>query len=183
MSAEAAHQFIPHCDKLHVVRTESEIAWAAGLFEGEGNLTITTTHCNAGLVTTDKDVLERFRTIVGFGSIYHRTEPSRPSHYKPQWLWRATSARDTLALIELFRPWFGERRSARADEVWAQAKLVGSRGRSKHQTHCIRGHEFTEENTYRQPNAASPKGWTRQCRICNRERNRERRSRKKVTGA
>jgi len=31
-------------------------------------------------------------------------------------------------------------------------------------THCLRGHEFTEENTYMKPSGG------RQCRACNRER-------------
>lgn len=42
------------------------------------------------------------------------------------------------------------------------------------QTHCRRGHEFTEENTARKPNG------TRQCRICWRAKQREYRQRRRA---
>ncbi|MEU5130018.1 HNH endonuclease signature motif containing protein [Streptomyces mobaraensis] len=41
--------------------------------------------------------------------------------------------------------------------------------RRARQTHCLRGHEFTEDTTYRAPNG------TRKCRVCGRERSRRRR--------
>lgn len=37
----------------------------------------------------------------------------------------------------------------------------------KHKTHCINGHEFTPENTYRRPDTGH-----RMCRACGRERKR-----------
>lgn len=43
--------------------------------------------------------------------------------------------------------------------------------RKREQTHCIRGHKFTEANTYRRPDGR------RRCRTCAREADRERRKR------
>lgn len=37
-------------------------------------------------------------------------------------------------------------------------------GDNARKTHCIRGHEFTDDNTYRKPSAPLE----RQCRVCNR---------------
>jgi hypothetical protein len=43
-------------------------------------------------------------------------------------------------------------------------KVNHERGLKAQQTHCVRGHAFTAENTYRKPNG------TRSCRTCHRER-------------
>jgi hypothetical protein len=40
-------------------------------------------------------------------------------------------------------------------------------------THCVQGHEYTEENTYWEP-----RGWGRACKTCRRQRVREYRARK-----
>lgn len=47
---------------------------------------------------------------------------------------------------------------------------MAAKGRYNHQqrTHCVRGHEFTEENTYRSPSSPNK----RQCRECGRTRQR-----------
>jgi hypothetical protein len=55
-------------------RTDRDIAWAAGLFEGEGCLSFSTVrgerYPQAMLKTTDRDVLARFHRIVVVGAIY-----------------------------------------------------------------------------------------------------------------
>jgi hypothetical protein len=165
------------------VPTDTEIAWAAGLFEGEGSFIV---HHNrryggASLATTDRDVLDRFQAIVGFGNIYAAMGKAHGAGVaagtrKQCYQWSGWSAVQVRQLIDLFWPYLGERRRARALEVRAATEGIGSRGRSKHQTHCKRGHEFTEENTIRQPNPLSPKGWTRNCRECRRMRVRARRA-------
>lgn len=43
---------------------------------------------------------------------------------------------------------------------------VGPSAVNARKTHCSKGHPYTEENTWRSPNAASKAG--RQCRTCNR---------------
>lgn len=53
------------------------------------------------------------------------------------------------------------------------AKVNAERGSKGMQTHCIHGHEFTEENTYRKPNG------TRLCRACRNERGKTPEARRK----
>lgn len=112
-----------------VVPQESlEIAWAAGLFEGEGSIypyrdSKSGTHYpRLDLASTDEDVVRRFARIVDGGSVYG---PIQRPNRKPFWRWQATGTRARLAL-DLFAPHLGERRSARRTEVLAQCESVNN---------------------------------------------------------
>jgi len=94
----------------------SEIAWAAGLFEGEG-----CTYPNHRkdrpnpvpvmcLSTTDKDVLERFVQVVGVGPMSARSK--KQPQYKQQWVWTISGFERVQAIGAAFWPWLGERRRA-----------------------------------------------------------------------
>lgn len=100
----------------------SDIAWAAGLFEGEGCFTWSRSKAMpaAKIGSTDFDVLEKFQRVVGFGRIgaaYQKggfgTKPSR--------VWETTRFEYVQALIAYFWPWLCQRRRARAKEVLAHA--------------------------------------------------------------
>ena len=94
--------------------TSEEIAWAAGLFEGEGTFSFSQQRARASMASTDIDVLERFRGIVGVGGI-GAVSPRKP-HHKPAWQWWANGA-DAEAVFNAFAPWLGERRRKRGGEV------------------------------------------------------------------
>lgn len=145
---------------------EAQLAWAAGIFEGEGCFRFTGKRGGgAHICMTDLDVLERFAAIVGFGSLRSDAKSRGPSrkllHY-----WYVQNKRDVLLLIEMFWPWLGQRRQKRARELVERLKdchgIAGA-------THCRRGHEINEENTY-----ISIAG-KRQCRVCRREQRRAQR--------
>lgn len=139
------------------------VIWAAGLFEGEGCLTLSNGRDpHAQLKMTDRDVVERFRVVMGFGSL-HVHGPSGLGR-KPQWQWD-TSTQGTQALIAMFWPWLGERRRARAKEILAIGR--GRKCRLRGRTHCEKGHPFDAANTYWHPN-----GKGRSCLTCKRARDR-----------
>lgn len=95
-----------------------QLAWAAGLFEGEGCFSFSDSRVrqvSAALNMTDEDIVRRFRAIVGFGAIYE-VAPQK-SHWKKQWRWRASTFEQVQALMAAFWPWLGVRRRARAIEV------------------------------------------------------------------
>jgi hypothetical protein len=143
------------------------IEWAAGLFEGEGTWIVRRTgYVQAGLHMTDEDVVEKFAAIVGCG----RVGPKRVNEgtHKDSWLWQVGSRREVRRLAQAFLPYLGERRRARALEIIAATEGWETAKTSKYKTHCIRGHELTEENVYRQASSG-----TRRCRTCQRIRNRE----------
>src|SRR5512146_890011 len=99
------------------MRRSHDIAWAAGLFEGEGTLFLTgqTGSPCAALSMTDEDVVRRFARIIGSGKVSKVIDP-RPQ-CKPIWSWRLGTKVDIGALIKLLYPYLGQRRKAKADEV------------------------------------------------------------------
>lgn len=119
----------------------------------------------------DRDVVERFAEIVGFGSISRVQRKERNPKHSDMWYWQVGNASQVRQLIEMFRPWLGERRLADAERILAGSAGVGSQGRSKYQTHCMRGHPFDEENTgYNTYRASNGKVYTtRVCKQCRRD--------------
>lgn len=104
--------------------TEAEIAWAAGLFEGEGCFT-TQKQQNpkyvmiaARLHMTDEDVVRRFHKVVGVGYV---NGPYRHGGLgkKPAWIWATQKTDEVIAVYKMLSPWLGERRRARGAEVIA----------------------------------------------------------------
>ena len=99
---------------------ETDIAWAAGLFEGEGCIGLNRTNGRSypqlQINLTDADVIRRFQRIVG-GTL---NGPYSTQGHKDRWVWAANGlhARRVLATLA---PFLGERRTARMAEVLAQA--------------------------------------------------------------
>lgn len=98
----------------------AEIAWAAGLFEGEGCIShfrrAAGEDLQIALVMTDEDVVLRFHEIVNRGKVYGPYHP--PSHgdrRKQFWRWAALgdAAHDVL---DLLGPWLMSRRALQARE-------------------------------------------------------------------
>ena len=115
--------------------TEAQIAWAAGLFEGEGCIYLSppSKRGQAKRLTvamTDRDVLDRFAAIVGVGGI--RPHPVRGNR-KPCWAWNANRWEDVVYVLDLLMPHFGERRTAKALEILAHPPIRNG------QT-CAKGH-------------------------------------------
>jgi hypothetical protein len=106
------------------VQYRADLAWAAGLFEGEGCFYLQTqatgrVHPRAALASTDIDILQRFQKIMGFGKIYPKN--SGPGN-KPIWMWAANQIRHTFATISALFPLLGERRRAQAVKTFMSYK-------------------------------------------------------------
>jgi hypothetical protein len=105
---------------LSVVATQAEeIAWAAGLFEGEGCIAMNQRTLVLRVVNTDEDVIERFWDIVGVGGMYgpYAQERNRDGcKRKLFWAWLAQSD-CALEALQLLSPWLSRRRLDRAEEL------------------------------------------------------------------
>lgn len=106
---------------------KEDLAWVAGVFEGEGTFTFRTysgtgrNQITMRIVMTDLDVVERIHTIIGFGNIYGPYVSSQPkkdgTSRKPSYHWAITKQADVILVGEALFPWFGERRKARFLEM------------------------------------------------------------------
>jgi hypothetical protein len=88
------------------------IAWMAGLFEGEGSLSAQTTgraSYQMRIEMSDKDVLDRFCELAECGTVKERGR--RQPHHKFLYRWACYKKEDVTRLLSSMLPYMGERRA------------------------------------------------------------------------
>ena len=107
--------------------TDTEVAWTAGLFEGEGCIFQgKPTTILLQLTSTDEDVVRRFATVVGLGN-FRKKKTGPLVNRKPQYLWGCSTG-DALYLLNRWLPWFGSRRTEKALSAINSVCLNNSNG-------------------------------------------------------
>jgi hypothetical protein len=111
---------------------KTDIAWAAGLFEGEGTWIVRQPQGKGRFPTavialqmTDRDVVERFAEVMGCGRVTSQVDVRE--NRKPLWRWTTARRVDCKRIAEAMLPYLGERRSARALEIIAVSSQVDGR--------------------------------------------------------
>lgn len=100
-----------------------EVAWAAGLFEGEGTAFVSGGGQRLAIEMTDYDVLLRFQRTVGCGSLAARApRPSAQAHHKQVWVWQVAHKMDVILVGELLLPYLGRRRTEAVERVLEAAR-------------------------------------------------------------
>lgn len=104
------------------VADDTEWAWAAGLFEGEGSILVTGRPgygIRLQLKMTDEDVVRRFRDITG-GVVRgpYQSHQDDGHKRKPYWMWQSDRT-DPRHILRRFEPWLGRRRAAAAQRAGA----------------------------------------------------------------
>lgn len=102
---------------MKLVLDDREVAWAAGIFEGEGCFSGNGKNIMISLAMCDKDVVDRFAAVVGLGKVSPKKMPLAKPHWKPQWQWYFNSYDQLEELALLIEPWLGERRLAKLEEL------------------------------------------------------------------
>lgn len=101
--------------------TELEVAWAAGLWEGEGCFSLSRVRNRvqpqAVISSVDEDVIVKFHKIVEFGAVRVREPIEGRSAKQVAYVWSTSSIGNFKRLVLMFWPYLGERRRARALEV------------------------------------------------------------------
>ena len=90
-----------------------EIAWATGIFEGEGWITkkkrkkATFELC---VQMSDLDVIRRLQQLFQVGSVYKGSTPKNPNH-KQLYRWSVCNKKGISYVLNLMLPLLGERRA------------------------------------------------------------------------
>lgn len=95
--------------------TDAEIAWCAGLIEGEGTFYISKTDTNMRIMLgmTDIDVIERLQNLLGGGISYGEDRGIN----KPIYRWYIGKRLEVVRIIKLIYPYMGARRRLKMDEL------------------------------------------------------------------
>jgi hypothetical protein len=95
-----------------------DVAWFAGLFEGEGSLCRSTgRNCwRMSLRMTDEDVVRRIHSLFG-GAVYDdRRDVITNGKHKRAWQWQVCKQEEINKIVLSIRPHMGQRRGAKMDE-------------------------------------------------------------------
>ena len=85
------------------------IAWMAGMYEGEGCIERTSAHgYRLNITSTDFDVLEKIQAFAGG---YVHPKKVYKDHYKSQWIWRLGDKKGVKNLLTGMLPFLGNRRA------------------------------------------------------------------------
>lgn len=110
------------------------LAWAAGLFEGEG--TIATRRIGkreqdraivASIRMTDEDVIRKFCKIIQMGTVREPSKPKNPK-WKPLWTWQVGSFEKSQALAAILWPWLCSRRRSKITQLLTEYHAIKPRG-------------------------------------------------------
>lgn len=149
-----------------------DLAWLAGLIEGEGCVPRSTNLCLV-VAMTDQDVIEKLYAIADVGRMngpYPRKTPGG-APAKPIWRWEARGS-DAAGLLMTLYPMMCSRRQERIREALLLWRASPGKGNHNRPTHCKRGHALTPDNV--QVKTSGPKGRykRRQCLACKRDESR-----------
>ena len=136
--------------------TANDLHWAAGFIDGDGCVGHTRTTPMITATQKDRWPLEKLVSLFG-GTIYRHVRDEAKGHIYYRWdLYGNAAAGVLMTLYVLLSP----RRQAKIRDVVERWKFQAKGSFNAKKTHCKRGHEFTEENTYVKPLGG------RQCRSC-----------------
>ncbi len=94
--------------------SDLELAWLAGLLEGEGCFSLHRRSPEIRLQMTDRDVVERVALLFGG----RRVTAGKPRNWGKQTVFTTSTQGDSaVQIMRAIRPHMGERRGARIDEL------------------------------------------------------------------
>ena len=105
--------------------TDVEVAWVAGLIEGEGCISTfgkkRRYYWNVRVGMTDLDTIRKLRGITGMGIIYTQKVTG---NRKPAWRWSVNRQAEVRELLTKILPHMGARRTEKIHEALHQIEGV-----------------------------------------------------------
>ena len=101
------------------VVTSEQIAWFAGLLEGEGCLSfVKGSGWRIAVRMTDEDIILRIQAIFG-GSVYFEARSKLNPKHKDTWQWQLSNRAAIYKVVTAVYPHMGERRKTKMDAFLA----------------------------------------------------------------
>lgn len=170
------------------------LAWAGGLYDGEGSASVTPHRTHVGHFspevgvtqsgTTRPQLLERFQDVLGRGRIYGPY--TQEGATLPVFRWKAAALNDVDHALYVLAPWIGP---VKRDQARRVARVLVEQGRlprgnpawGNRKTHCVRGHEYecARMRPYVSRGRKTQPRANQQCLTCLREYVREQRRTKR----
>lgn len=106
----------------------TDIAWAAGLFEGEGSISLrrlrdgSAAQATVSIDMTDPDVIIQLAARLGIGRLHG---PYKGTN-KPRYRWTVSRLADVETFCTWVYPFLGERRQARIRQVLGEMKVYAA---------------------------------------------------------
>ena len=173
------------------------LAWAGGLYDGEGSASVSPHRTHPGHFSPEvavtqsgrarPQVLERLQEVLGRGRIYGPYEQEGAT--LPVYRWKAAALDDVTFTLYLLAPWVGRVKREQARSV---LRVLAEQGRlprgnpawGNRKTHCVNGHEYSTARL--RPFASRRGGQERrdssQCLVCVRDAARRRYRRRRIRG-
>lgn len=199
LSADKRRQFAAAIDVCFEGSARSSVAWAAGLFDAEGCVSLSGHRSHPGYKVIEATVtqggnqgipeeLARFASLVACGRVNgpYAQKGANELVYR----WRVHTLSEVCGVIALLRPWLGDIKRRQAGEATAviEAQPPLPRGRpdwGSHKTHCVHGHEYATARIrpYRSRGVGKQRRDSKQCLVCARDQARASRTARKQIGS
>jgi len=113
--------------------SQLELAWAAGLFEGEGYIGIQSragerkyksNYWYIGIGMTDEDVIKRFADLfnLNYTTRVRANEKSSKNYFKDLYVVRTSKRAKVKEIVDALLPFMGERRRSKMEEFLGDFK-------------------------------------------------------------
>jgi len=171
---------------------DEQLAWAAGLFDGDGSTCLARHRTHEGHVTADvsitqasscglPEVLTRFKRVMGGVGRTYGPYPGR-GRGEPIYRYKALRFADAEHVLRSLWPWLGSVKRIQAAFVMATVAAQpalprGNPAWGSHKTRCVNGHDYTiaRVRPYRARSGGTERRASKQCLACVREGARRRR--------
>lgn len=114
------------CSKEEIITksgwTPENIAWVAGIIEGEGSFHYTEkTARRLRIRMTDKDVLDKIKSILKIGTLHGPYKKKNPKH-KDAWEFSVCRRKELIEICNAILPWMCKRRTSKIRYILEEHK-------------------------------------------------------------
>lgn len=135
------------------MRNREELAWAAGLFDGEGWIGAQVQskrhhlrHLRVAISMNTPDVLHRFHAVIGLGNVIG---PHSAGRKNPIWKWQVNTFEQSQAVVAFLWRWLSEPKRIQSSRAMNEM-IENYRGRENRyfKKFCKHGHLMAETRIY-----------------------------------